>query len=75
MAKKEAAAFIKTRELKTSGGIATWKLVVMILFVVVLGALGAYSLEARRTGSSVPKIDYGFSAADSQESAPTGTAG
>ncbi len=75
MAKKDSTSFTKSRELKTAGGIATWKLVVMILFVVVLGALGAYSLEARRTSASVPKVDYGFSAADSQESAPTGTAG
>lgn len=67
MARKETSHHSKGREHKTTGGVATWKLVVMVLFVVVLGALGAYSLESRRTGGSTPKIDFGFSAASQQE--------
>ena len=72
MSKKGTVQPMKIRELKATGGIATWKLVAMVLLVVVLGALGAYSLEARKTGGATPKIDFGFTSASTPESGAAG---
>ncbi len=74
MSKREMTQATKKWELKTSGGIATWKLVVMVLVVVVLGALGAYSLEMRKTGATAPGIDFGFNSAATTETTAQGTA-
>lgn len=74
MARKESTQSHRMREFRSTGnGIATWKLLVVVLFMVVLGALGAYSLQVHRSSSS-PLIDFGFSSASTQEASAASSA-
>jgi len=63
------------REHHRSAGVATWKLVVILIGMVTLGALGAITLENRKQAEAAPGIDYGFSATAEKTTSQSETAG
>lgn len=64
-----------TREHHRSAGVATWKLVVILIGFVALGALGAITLENRKHSGTSTSIDYGFSSTAEKAPSETGIAG
>jgi hypothetical protein len=67
---KSKSQTVSHKTVRCSGaGIATWKLVMFLVFVVTLAVLGAYSWDLHRHQGLSPKIDFGFLTGTQQESA------
>jgi hypothetical protein len=50
----------KARSLHGAAGVATWKLVLVVVCVVLLAAAGAVAYETVRSEKQTASVDYGF---------------